>query len=338
MMIAVIVDFIIDEFRKKSFESYTIMHQFKTGTMGFFNKYLVVIIVCFHVFAWSNDRHLYILHTNNTNGALENCYCPGHPYGAIEKRSVFINQFIKKHPNTIVLDAGDLFSVTQRPFLDSLIIEAYAMLPYDAILVGDQELSRTNIKEQLKKLPYPALAGNLKQMKELGLSDHINLNRGGVNIAIVGTLHPNVFRYYPKELREKFLLSDPVSNLKSFVEQYSDSTDLIIALTHEGHDKDITLSKEVNGINVIIGSHSQSKLDSGSVNNHSLIVQAGKEGYYIGIVDIVFDDKKNIVSTSARLVTFTLDMPDDPFIMELISALEKKTGHINRNKLKYLKK
>ena len=34
----------------------------------------------------AQNKKLYILHTNNTNGALENCYCPDHPFGAVEKR------------------------------------------------------------------------------------------------------------------------------------------------------------------------------------------------------------------------------------------------------------
>ena len=31
-----------------------------------------------------------IIYTNNTNGFLENCHCPSHPYGALEKRAVII--------------------------------------------------------------------------------------------------------------------------------------------------------------------------------------------------------------------------------------------------------
>ena len=108
---------------------------------------LLLIILCIK----AEDSTLYILHTNNTNGALENCYCPDHPFGAIEKRSVFINNFIKEHPNSIVVDAGDFFPVTKRPFLDSLIIDAYVSLPYDAVLAGDQELSRNNLSYFLTK-------------------------------------------------------------------------------------------------------------------------------------------------------------------------------------------
>ena len=64
----------------------------------------------------AQNKKLYILHTNNTNGALENCYCPDHPFGAVEKRSVYVSDFIKKHPNSILLDAGDIFTMTHRSY------------------------------------------------------------------------------------------------------------------------------------------------------------------------------------------------------------------------------
>ena len=60
---------------------------------------------------YSQDRSLYILHSNNTNGALENCYCPDNPLGSIEKRALYVQDFIKSHPRTLVVDAGDFFNV-----------------------------------------------------------------------------------------------------------------------------------------------------------------------------------------------------------------------------------
>ena len=89
---------------------------------------------------FSQRNTLYVIHTNNTNGALENCYCPDNPFGSVEKRSIYVRDFIKKNPNTILLDAGDFVTMSQQTLKDSLIAEAYGLLPYDAILYGDQEL------------------------------------------------------------------------------------------------------------------------------------------------------------------------------------------------------
>lgn len=300
-------------------------------------RMLIIILLLIFSSILAEDNSIYILHTNNTNGALENCYCPDHPFGAIEKRSVFINNFIREHPNTIVVDAGDFFSVTHRPFLDSLIIDAYTSLPYDAILVGDQELSRNNLNQHAKKLNKPLLAANLLNHIDLGIKSHIIINRGNYKIGIVGIINPKVFRFYPQEIKDSIKLENPEESISAFINEFSDSLDLIIALTHQGHDNDVSLAESITGLDIIVGSHTQTKLDSGDVVNGSLVVQAGKEGYYIGIVEVQFDKEKNIKTKSARIETMTLGMPDDPYIMKLINAYEIETGHINRNKLKHQK-
>ena len=98
--------------------------------------YLFFIILAVNLYSQAS---LYILHTNNTNGALENCYCPDHPLGSIEKRSLYIEDFINSNPRTVILDAGDFFTMSKKLLKDSLVCEAYATIPYDRILLGDQE-------------------------------------------------------------------------------------------------------------------------------------------------------------------------------------------------------
>ncbi len=284
---------------------------------------------------FAEERSLYILHTNNTNGALENCYCPEHPFGAIEKRSIFFQNFIKNNPNSIIVDSGDLLPVTSRPFLEGLVLDAYASLPYDAILVGDQELSRENKNDISEKTNHSILCANLENYETYGFNDIVVLERNGIKIGIIGTVHPSVFRFYPKEVKESIILEDPEETIRDFVYDFSDSLDLLIALTHQGHDKDVQLAESVFGLDVIVGSHSQTKLEEGDLVNDCLIVQAGKEGYYVGVVEITFDSDMEIVSHSSRIETMTLEMEDDPYIMKLIDSLEKETGHINRNKLKH---
>ena len=201
--------------------------------------FLYQTLFLFSLFA--EEATLFILHTNNTNGALENCYCPDHPYGAIEKRSIFFKNFIKNHPNTIILNSGDFYPATSRPFLEGLILDAYASLPYDAILVGDQELTRDNKSIIPDKTGHSVLCANLEGYEKFGFSDVVLINRNGINIGITGAVHPSVFRFYRKDVKEAIVLEDPEEVIRDFVYDYSDSLDLMIALTHQGHDKMFSL-------------------------------------------------------------------------------------------------
>ena len=101
--------------------------------------YLFLIILTANLYSQAS---LFIIHTNNTNGALENCYCPDNPLGSIEKRSIYIEDFINSNPRTVILDAGDFFTMSKKLLKDRLVCEAYATIPYDGILLGDQEITR----------------------------------------------------------------------------------------------------------------------------------------------------------------------------------------------------
>lgn len=80
---------------------------------------------------------------------------------------------------------------------------------------------------------------------------------------------------------------------------------------------------------MIVGSHSQSTLDEPKEVNGTLIVQAGKEGYYVGTAALILN-KETIEAKSGRIDTMTFDMPDDDRVMEMIHEYESKTGRINQ--------
>lgn len=295
-------------------------------------KYLIILSISLGLYG--NENTLYVLYTNNANGALENCYCPDHPYGAIEKRAVFVKQFMQEHSNTLLVDAGDFFPVSHRPYLDELILDAYSYLPYDAVLVGDQELSRKDKTMFSRTIKYPVLCANLNGKEAYGFKKNVIIEKNGYSIGIIGVINPNVFRYYPNEIKDSLQFTDTEETIRDFMNTHADSLDLMIALTHQGHDMDIQLANSVAGLDVIVGSHSQTKLDHGDRVNDCLIVQAGKEGYYVGVIEIKFNSDKEIISSETHLETMKLEMEDDLYIMNLIHKLENETGHVNRNKLK----
>jgi len=305
--------------------------------MGYVKPSILRLILTVFLSAglFAQDQALYILHTNNTNGALENCYCPDHPFGSVEKRTIFVKDFINEHPNTVLVDAGDFFTITHQSYKDSLMAEAYALLPYDAILPGDQELTMDGDKiDPLLGLMNTKIVGTNITMDGVNslVSSHL-VDRGGFSIAIMGIMDPYAVKYYSEELKEKIELSDPVKAVEAEMEILKDKADIFILLTHQGADLDEAFAEKVKGLHVIVGSHSQSTMDEPKKVNGTLIVQAGKEGYYVGTAALILN-KETIEAKSGRIDTMTFDMPDDDRVMEMIHEYESKTGKINRQKLK----
>ena len=297
--------------------------------------YLFFIVFAVNVYSQAS---LFILHTNNTNGALENCYCPDHPLGSIEKRSLYINDFINSNPRTLVLDAGDFFTMSKNLLKDSLVCEAYATIPYDGILLGDQELTRDEkfLNNVLPKLESSIILSNLEAPSLSFVRKYKVIKRGGLSIGVIGILGGNAMKYYPKNIKDSIVLTDPASTVNEIVKRIRPRTDVIILLSHQGFDQDQVLAKSLKGVNIILGAHSQTVPKEPVIINDILISQAGREGYYVGLIELKLNKYKKIEEHIMSTISMTQDMPDHPRIMELIKYFEDTTGLINRKKLQVL--
>ena len=293
--------------------------------------FLLAIISMFLNLIFAQDGKLYILHTNNTNGALENCYCPVRPFGSVEKRSIYFSDFLKENPNTLILDSGDIFTMTHEHLKDSLMAEAYNLLSYDASLLGDQELAMdsTSLVQMISLMKTNIVATNMDYPG--ALKSHIVV-KNKLRIAILGIVDPYSLKYYPKEIKDRIILTDPVKAVKAEMKRLKRKADLFILMTHQGADLDYAIAEKIRGLDVIIGAHSQSALENPEVVNSALITQAGKEGYYIGVIELQIK-KGKVVSQLGKIDTMKLEMPDDPIIMEMIEEYEKRSGRINHRKL-----
>ena len=301
-------------------------------------RFICLFLSIYITVVYSQDRSLYILHSNNTNGALENCYCPDHPLGSIEKRALYVEDFIKSHSRTLVLDAGDFFTMSKKLLKDSLICEAYATIPYDALLLGDQELTRDPefLNNVLPKAQASIVVTNLESPALIGIRKYKLVKRSGLNIGILGIIGGNAMKYYPQEIRDSIIVTDPITAINEALGKIKTRTDIIVLLTHQGFDQDLRLAKELEGVDVIVGSHSQTVPEEPIVVNNILISQAGREGYYLGVIELKLSKYKKVDDRSISTVAMTQEMPDHARVMELIKYYEDTSGLINRKKLKAL--
>ena len=69
-----------------------------------------ISIVLIYNIGYSQDIKIVLLHSNSGNGVLENCGCPEHPLGALEKRSALIKEIRESNEHVLLLDSGDLLS------------------------------------------------------------------------------------------------------------------------------------------------------------------------------------------------------------------------------------
>jgi 5'-nucleotidase len=114
--------------------------------------------------------------------------------------------------------------------------------------------------------------------------------------------------------------------------------DIIVLLSHAGEEMDQRLAEQVPDIDVIVGSHSHSRLLSGELVWHSedlqaravngtVVVHAPQWGGELGRLDLLFDkDEKGVWHVEryrARLIPVTVDIPEDAGVAAVVSEFWK---------------
>ena len=151
--------------------------------------------------AVSAETEISILYTNNTNGALENCLCPGKAYGSLEKRVLYIREWFEDNPNSLLLDAGDFLSPTRNALKDSIAFRIYEMMAYDAIGLGDQEFFKGAqfFSDLMESSSLPFISTNLEKPNLADLNREIVIVRNGIKFGVLSVIDPGVFLFIPSE-------------------------------------------------------------------------------------------------------------------------------------------
>lgn len=249
---------------------------------------------------------LSILHTNDHHGH----YLPDEKgqYG-MAARKTLIDELrrtsIAQNGFTLLLSGGDINTGTMESDMFDAEPDFKGMkyIGYDAMAVGNHEFDNefSVLKNQEKIAGFPFLAANIFYRgtnKLVFEREYIIREFKGFKIGIFGlTTKDTPFKASNQKAKELFDFRDIVETSKNLVKKLRPQVDLIIAVTHVGHEGsltsngDIDLAQKVDGIDIIVGGHSQEIINA-EVHNNTVIVQAEDWGKYVGALDLkVFEDK-----------------------------------------------
>ncbi len=287
-------------------------------------KLISLVFILISTFSFAQTK-LTILYTNNINGSLENCLCPEHPYGSLEKMKGVIDSIKKVEKNVLLLDGGDLLSPFGDEEKDQYVFKIIDFYPYDAMAMGDQEFANgvDFFYREAKKYDLPYIAANLKSDRGVFWEKYMLKKIGGIPVLIIGVLSPQVFDYYPKDKITGLKVEPPLVTIKNILKS-AQTNAFIILLSHSGLEQDKQFAAEVSDIDVIIGAHTQNRLDRALKENNTLIVQAGSDGYYLGQLNLNLDQDGQIVRYSNRLIPIALHLKNDPAIVKIIKEYHFK--------------
>lgn len=263
---------------------------FALGTISLFS--LASFLSCSPSSSVKQDgKKIQIFYNNDNFAYLEPCGCRVSPIGGMDRRW----NAMKSYPDEsrVFVDSGNLLfkSTKATEYLSPQwyeqaagVIEAYNLLGADAVALGstDFALGVAKFQELAKTAKFPFLSSNIfwKGTDNLFVKSHLMVERHGKKIGIFSVFHPSL--PLPSELEAR----DPVSHAKEMVKKLrSDGANMIVALSHQGYDEDLKFLKSVSGIDLLVGAHSQSLLQSPDMEGNTLVVQLSNQGQMLGMVE-----------------------------------------------------
>jgi len=277
-------------------------------------------------FAKNTTKHITILHTNDTHSHVEPF--PSDHYktpnqGGVARRATLIENVRKENPNTLLLDAGDIFQGT--PFFNfyggELEFKLMSMLKYDAATIGNHDFDNgiDGLFSQLPNAKFDFLSANYDfkntilenniEPYKVFVKDGIKIGVFGLGIKLEGLVDPRMYK------ETKYIDPVEIAQDMSRILKEEKQCDLVICLSHLGYFyknnperiSDLVLASKTKNIDLIIGGHTHTFLPKPTITKNSvgenvMVNQVGCYGLNVGRIDFYFDNDATKISKGKSII------------------------------------
>jgi 5'-nucleotidase len=277
-------------------------------------------------FTSSETKKITILHTNDVHSHID-------PFGqddgrnankgGVARRATLVESIRKENPNTLLLDAGDIFQGT--PYFNyyggELEFKLMSMLKYDLATIGNHDFDNgiDGLYAQLPHAKFDFVSANY-DFSNTVMDAHVEpykiFTKNGIKIGIFG-LGVQLEGLVDKNLYKETVYNNPIEIAQdmSRILKEEQSCDLVICLSHIGYNyknnpervSDLKLARATKNIDLIIGGHTHTFLpkptiEKNNVGNNVLVNQVGAYGLYLGKIDFYFEPGKQVKADGASII------------------------------------
>ena len=257
----------------------------------------------------------------------------GQEVGGVVRRARYFDAVRMQNPNTLVLDAGDVFQGTPfyNFFLGEPDIKAMNLMAYDGMTVGNHDLDNgmQNLRKQTQFSHFPVLNANIIDEKTGLLAFrpfniyHVN----GLKIAVIGLMSEHSWQAVGSDNKVGYRLRDPFEVANELVPMLKPQVDLIISLHHMGIWEDEKFPLKVPDVDIVIGGHSHTKMPEAKLIKNkndngiggTLVQHAYYMGVYVGRIDLTLNAARQIESYQSGLVLMDKRFDKQP-VKEMLSS------------------
>ena len=263
--------------------------------------------------------------------------------GGFQELWWMVDSIKKAKGAVLLLDGGDVMTGTPISEFDykgstgGALFEMMNKIGYDAWTIGnhDLDISQENLRQHTNIAKFVTVSANLTD--SLGQfpfnhKDYVITNKNGIRIGVIGLITTDLFHVTNTRNLQGLKVLSPIEVTQKIIDKIKDETDLIVAVTHEGVDEDSVLAVGTQGLNVIIGGHSHTRLRTPKVVHDVIICQTGSNCENLGELELTFENKK-VTKFDGKLLSLWArnNRPDNDmssFISEFKAKIDKEYGEV----------
>jgi 5'-nucleotidase len=277
------------------------------------------------IHAQPGETLITILHTNDTHSQIDPLPANDkqHPgMGGVARRATLIKRLRRENPNSLLVDAGDVFQGTPyfNFFRGEVEYKAMSAMGYDVGTLGNHEFDNgvASLAAALKYANFELVNANYDMRGtplENRVKPYVVRDVGGVRVGLFG-MGFQLEGYYPPDRYTGIKFLDRVSVARDAVRalREREGCALVVCLSHMGYYEpqkgnefgDSQLVAQVDGIDFIASGHSHIFMEKPVMvkqpsGRETMIFQVGKSGIYLGRVDFTMRAGR-ITASAGRLL------------------------------------
>ncbi|MGD0038522.1 MAG: bifunctional UDP-sugar hydrolase/5'-nucleotidase [Bacteroidota bacterium] len=291
----------------------------KTSTWWFTRITLQVIIILTSLTAlFCQPKTITILHTNDIHASFiphEAFWVKENPkplVGGFNELSFIVDSLRRVKSSTLLLDAGDVMTgnpITEYAYKGAeggALFEMMNRIGYELWTLGnhDFDISVANLRKLTNVAKFPTISANiLDTLNQFPVNnkEYIIIEKNGLKIGIIGIMSDDFYNLVNQNSSAGIKILPSIETVKRLITLLNPQTDLLIALTHQGVDEDSILAMNVQGLDLIVGGHSHTRLRHPKRVNGVLIVQTGSNCESLGVLDLKVE-RHHVISYDGNLV------------------------------------
>jgi 5'-nucleotidase len=266
-----------------------------------------------------------ILHTNDTHSQIDpipDSDKQNGGKGGVARRATLVKQVREQNPNTLLIDAGDVFQGT--PYFNfykgEVEYKSMSLIGYDVVTLGNHDFDNgvDALAAAMKFANFEFVSTNYDLRGtplEARVKSYAVRTFGDVRIGLFGLgISPDNLITPENFKGVKYL--DPVRTARGAVRLLRDreKCQLVLCMSHLGYypnpkgDQvgDTQLAAQVGAIDFIASGHTHTFMEKPVLQKNpdgkdTIIFQVGKSGIYVGRVDFKLKDGK-VVASAGRLL------------------------------------